>query len=173
MAVLQQSDGGAHPLSGSLVTIGRDEVNDVVLSSDKRVSRTHAELRFEDGRWMVVDLHSRNGVLVNGRRIDEHPLVDRDRLRLGDTEFVFVAEDDPNATEVADEAVRSSVAALSRREREVIALVAEGLTDLEIGERLHINVSTVRSHLDRISDKTGLRRRPELTRMAVDLGLVR
>jgi DNA-binding NarL/FixJ family response regulator len=61
---------------------------------------------------------------------------------------------------------------LSERERQVLALVAEGLTDKEVAERLFISASTVRSHLDRIGEKTGLRRRTELTRLAVDLGIV-
>ncbi|MDQ6948315.1 MAG: DNA-binding response regulator, partial [Actinomycetota bacterium] len=37
---------------------------------------------------------------------------------------------------------------------------------------LFISVATIRSHLDRIRDKTGRRRRPELTRLAVELRLV-
>jgi DNA-binding CsgD family transcriptional regulator len=56
---------------------------------------------------------------------------------------------------------------LSRRERELLDLVAEGLTDNQISEKLFISVRTVRSHLDRIRDKTGYRRRAELTRLAI------
>lgn len=58
-------------------------------------------------------------------------------------------------------------AKLSKRERELLALVAEGLTDNQIAEKLFISVRTVRSHLDRIRDKTGYRRRAELTRLAI------
>jgi predicted ATPase/class 3 adenylate cyclase/DNA-binding CsgD family transcriptional regulator/Tfp pilus assembly protein PilF len=58
---------------------------------------------------------------------------------------------------------------LSRRERELLDLVAEGLTDAQIAERLYISVKTVHSHLDRIRDKTGARRRPELIRFALTL----
>jgi len=58
---------------------------------------------------------------------------------------------------------------LSRRERQVVGLVAEGLSDQQIGESLFISTSTVRSHLDRISHKTGFRRRVDLTRLAADL----
>ncbi len=59
---------------------------------------------------------------------------------------------------------------LSPREQEVINLVAEGATDEEIGGRLFISLRTVRSHLDRIRDKTGARRRAELTRVALAAG---
>ena len=61
---------------------------------------------------------------------------------------------------------------LSAREREVLSLVAAGERDQDIAETLMISVRTVRSHLDRIRDKTGRRRRPELTRLAIEEGIV-
>ena len=61
---------------------------------------------------------------------------------------------------------------LSAREREMITLVAQGLTDAQIAAQLYISVRTVRSHLDRIRDKTGCRRRTDLTRLALTAGLV-
>jgi DNA-binding CsgD family transcriptional regulator len=62
-------------------------------------------------------------------------------------------------------------AELSAREAEVVGLVARGLTDREIAAEMLISLATVRSHLERIRDKTGRRRRSELTRLAVELGL--
>jgi DNA-binding CsgD family transcriptional regulator len=62
--------------------------------------------------------------------------------------------------------------ALSPRERELLTLVARGHTDAQIAEQLGISVRTVSSHLDRIRDKTGCRRRAELTRLALGAGLV-
>ena len=56
---------------------------------------------------------------------------------------------------------------LSARERELVTLVARGRTDTQIAEQLCISVRTVRSHLDRIRDKTGCRRRADLTRLAL------
>jgi DNA-binding CsgD family transcriptional regulator len=64
------------------------------------------------------------------------------------------------------------LAGLSVRERELVTLVARGLTDAEIAARLFISVRTVGSHLDRIRDKTGCRRRADLTRLALTAGLV-
>ncbi|HEX9033516.1 MAG TPA: LuxR C-terminal-related transcriptional regulator [Streptosporangiaceae bacterium] len=58
-------------------------------------------------------------------------------------------------------------AALTPRERELVDLLAEGLTDQQIAQKLFISVRTVRSHLDRIRDKTGARRRADLTRLAL------
>ena len=61
---------------------------------------------------------------------------------------------------------------LSTRERELITLVAQGATNAQIAARLLISVRTVGSHLDRIRDKTGCRRRADLTRLALTAGLV-
>ena len=61
---------------------------------------------------------------------------------------------------------------LSARERELVTLVAQGRTDAQIAVQLFISVRTVRSHLDRIRDKTGCRRRADLTRLALGAGLV-
>ena len=61
---------------------------------------------------------------------------------------------------------------LSTREQELVILVASGRTDTQIAEQLHVSVHTVRSHLDRIRDKTGCRRRADLTRLALQANLV-
>ena len=61
---------------------------------------------------------------------------------------------------------------LSARERELVTLVAQGRTNAQIAAQLYISVRTVTSHLDRIRDKTGCRRRADLTRLALTTGLV-
>jgi predicted ATPase/DNA-binding CsgD family transcriptional regulator len=61
---------------------------------------------------------------------------------------------------------------LSGRERELVTLVAQGRTDAQIAGQLYISIRTVRSHLDRIRDKTGCRRRADLTRLALSTGLI-
>ncbi|MFF1303299.1 LuxR C-terminal-related transcriptional regulator [Streptomyces sp. NPDC058307] len=59
---------------------------------------------------------------------------------------------------------------LTDREREVLRLLSHGATDHEIARRLRISKHTVQSHLDRIGEKTGSRRRSDLTRLAVEQG---
>ena len=61
---------------------------------------------------------------------------------------------------------------LSARERELVVLVAQGRTDAEIAEQLFISIRTVRTHLDRIRDKSGCRRRADLTRLALQEGII-
>ena len=69
-------------------------------------------------------------------------------------------------------AAASDPGRLSARERELVALVAQGRSDAQIAAQLYISIRTVRSHLDRIRDKTGCRRRADLTRLALTTGLI-
>ena len=61
---------------------------------------------------------------------------------------------------------------LVARELDVLRGVADGLTDNEIGQRLFISPRTVQNHLTRMREKTGVRRRSELARWAVEHAIV-
>ena len=65
-----------------------------------------------------------------------------------------------------------AVEALSEREREVVELVARGLTNREIAEKLIISENTARNHVSRILDKLGLTRRSEAAVFAAQHGLL-
>jgi predicted ATPase/DNA-binding CsgD family transcriptional regulator len=69
-------------------------------------------------------------------------------------------------------AAPSGAVKLSARERELVTLVAQGRTNAQIAAELYISIRTVGTHLDRIRDKTGCRRRADLTRLALNAGLV-
>lgn len=75
-------------LEGVALRLGRSPDCDVVLA-DKSVSGQHAEFAFEDERWLVRDLGSSNGVLLNGQPVTEQELQVGDRVRLGRLEFEF------------------------------------------------------------------------------------
>jgi DNA-binding NarL/FixJ family response regulator len=60
----------------------------------------------------------------------------------------------------------------TEREQEILQLLANGATDREIACQLRISTNTVHSHLDRIGEKTGTRRRSDLTRLAIEHGLI-
>ncbi|BDT92856.1 response regulator transcription factor [Nocardia sputorum] len=79
------------------------------------------------------------------------------------TEFSARAKTPPPAT----------LAELTDREREVMALVAEGLTNAEIGERLYMSPATARTHVSRILTKLHARDRTQLVVLAYESGLVR
>lgn len=91
-------------LAGSTIRIGRHNRNDVVLDdSANGVSRFHAEIRAEGGGYSIVDLNSRNGVWINGRRIKEKaPLGLGVPATLGAYELTL--EDDVSTGEFDDEA---------------------------------------------------------------------
>jgi DNA-binding NarL/FixJ family response regulator len=59
---------------------------------------------------------------------------------------------------------------LSRREREVLDLVAHGYSNQEVASRLFLSVKTVETYRARIGDKLGLRTRAELVRYALEVG---
>jgi DNA-binding NarL/FixJ family response regulator len=69
--------------------------------------------------------------------------------------------------------VPTGLAALTDQERNVLALVAQGLTNREIGTRLHISERTVRSHMSAVLAKLGLTSRTQAALFAVREGLVR
>ena len=64
------------------------------------------------------------------------------------------------------------IATLSAREREVLVLLAEGHTNQAIADRLELSVKTVESYRARLMQKLGLTNRAELTRLAIELGLI-
>jgi DNA-binding CsgD family transcriptional regulator len=66
---------------------------------------------------------------------------------------------------------RTGVETLTRREREVASLAAQGYTAREIGAQLHIGERTVETHVANVCSKLGLRAKAELVRSASRLGL--
>jgi hypothetical protein len=85
-------------LSGGPVRIGRHAGNDVVLDDSLNgVSRFHAEVRPEGNSYVIVDLNSRNGVWIGGKRIkDKAALLLGVPVTVG--AFELALEDDPSGT---------------------------------------------------------------------------
>ncbi|MBI3964446.1 MAG: FHA domain-containing protein [Chloroflexi bacterium] len=75
----------------SLVLIGRAADNDVVLDTPQ-VSRRHAQLRFEGGRYWIVDLQSTNGTFHNGGQVVTAPVSDGDTLQFGPYRYVVTGD---------------------------------------------------------------------------------
>ncbi len=82
-------DGRRHfPLVKPMIRIGRRLENDLVLA-DLHVSRFHAELRLRAGQFVIVDLDSTSGTLVNGKRVREHPLAPGDLVAIARNTLVY------------------------------------------------------------------------------------
>jgi transcriptional regulator with GAF, ATPase, and Fis domain len=84
------------PLAEGEVTIGREATNAVPIA-DPSVSRKHCLLSGQDGRFLVRDLDSRNGTLVNGAGVEEQWLQHGDEIAAGDSSFLFLLQDEETA----------------------------------------------------------------------------
>ncbi|WP_434581732.1 FhaA domain-containing protein [Carbonactinospora thermoautotrophica] len=93
-------NGARHPLTKPVMTIGRGLDVDLriedpgVLDVDLRiedpgVSRRHAEIRAGGDTAIITDLGSTNGVIVDGRPVDQAPLRDGSVIILGNTTLIF------------------------------------------------------------------------------------
>ena len=65
-----------------------------------------------------------------------------------------------------------SMTTLSRREMEVARLVAEGLSNREIAEKLFVSENTVKTHSSRVFEKLGARRRTQAVQLGKEFGLL-
>jgi pSer/pThr/pTyr-binding forkhead associated (FHA) protein len=83
-----QGPGQTYPLNREVIHIGRHTSNDIVIN-ERRVSRYHAEIRFERGQFVLYDLGSLNGVSVNGAMTRQAVLRNGDIIALGSYSFVF------------------------------------------------------------------------------------
>ncbi|MBZ0137077.1 MAG: FHA domain-containing protein [Planctomycetes bacterium] len=88
--VVDGRDASVHPLLGDLFLIGRDKSCHIQITDDTSVSRKHASITRQGVRFVVEDLGSSNGVLVNGTRISGgHELRVGDKVEIGKTLYVF------------------------------------------------------------------------------------
>ena len=71
-----------------VATLGRDLENEVVLD-DPACSRRHAQIEFKDGSYVLTDLGSANGTLVNDQRVSTRQLSDGDRIVVGQDQIVI------------------------------------------------------------------------------------
>ena len=103
---IETSEGARRvPLKGERLTIGRLSYNDVKLPSPQ-ISRQHAELRRINGAWWIADLNSTNGLLLNGKRIQEHLLANGDQVVLAPSITLRYVEEATDAV-VSDAATSS------------------------------------------------------------------
>ncbi|MEJ2733945.1 MAG: FHA domain-containing protein [Anaerolineae bacterium] len=85
--LVEQGTNEVFPLGFEPVSIGRHGDNEVILP-DPQVSRHHAEILMQGGRWVVADLGSANGTFVNGQQLTGPQVLNHgDLLRVGQTQF--------------------------------------------------------------------------------------
>jgi pSer/pThr/pTyr-binding forkhead associated (FHA) protein len=96
--------GKTFPLEGDVLTIGREAGNAIAIN-DAEVSRKHAQLVLQGGKYVITDLGSTNGTFVNGQRLTgQHVLQSGEVISLGEQISLLyeaVVKADPNATVIS------------------------------------------------------------------------
>lgn len=163
------SSGRLLGLTTGTTLIGRTPACDLALDDDG-VSRQHAKLSVtEDGIVNLLDLQSTNGTYLNNSRVDVGVVRPGDRILIGsDVELRFDYRQREELTRSNKGRRGIPRVELSKREREVAVLVAEGLTNGEIAKRLFISVRTVTTHLGSIYESLGSSSRATLTRYVLE-----
>ena len=106
--------------------IGRAIFNDLVLK-DQQVSRSHAEIHFDGGHYIIADLQSKNGVIINGEPVYRAVLKSGDRIRMAESELLFT-QMDPDISLNDKVAFMEKSDLLSLLDREAKELLAKSLT---------------------------------------------
>ena len=86
--------GQRFPIPPHGLTIGRQSDNDIVLTDELMVSRYHAAIAVEQGRYILYDRDSANGTWVNERRIFRHELTPGDRIQIWQSQFIFTTSEE-------------------------------------------------------------------------------
>ena len=106
--------GAAYTLEGDQMTVGRDSTNEIVIN-DAEISRRHARLTFQGGKYVLEDLGSTNGTFVNGQRLAGPRVLKTGEVVSFGEQIVLVFEAsnvDPGATMVSPRA--AAVPSVSR-----------------------------------------------------------
>jgi len=77
-------------MEGQKVTVGRSPRSDII-TRDPWASRRHCTIEEVGGSYKLSDCDSRNGTLVNGRRVEQVLLQDEDIIELGASKIKFIA----------------------------------------------------------------------------------
>lgn len=93
LALRQGFQKTIYPLS-TTATIGRAPDNSITVAHPT-VSRRHARLTLEGNSWVIEDLGSVNGIILEGRRVDQVKLKPGDTFQLGEADFYFFDMDVP------------------------------------------------------------------------------
>lgn len=131
-----EEKGKSYPIRDSVVLIGRDSSNTITLP-DKKVSRKHASISPQGSEFLIEDLGSANGTMVNNRPVRQQILKPGDEVRMGSTllEFAILTDEDGPSEDLKDDSpmvlpasdrdpAKGSTVQLTLRPRELESLVA-------------------------------------------------
>ena len=133
------------PLPEGEITIGREASNGIAVT-DPSVSRKHCRLSYQDGRFRVQDLDSRNGTLVNGTGVEEQWLRHGDEIAAGDSAFLFLEEEElaPLPSHVEFEDAQATADTTVIHPRDVVYLQPDRLSrELPASSRVARNLNAL------------------------------
>jgi DNA-binding CsgD family transcriptional regulator len=93
-------------------------------------------------------------------------------LKLTRAPATIIIQEAPAAEQFTVNAVKQEQLAITNRELEILNLIAEGLSNREIADRLFVSENTVKTHSSRLFDKLGARRRTQAVQMGKSFGLI-
>lgn len=99
-----------HVFDKDVLSVGRARDNDIVLEN-LSVSRNHCRVRRQDGKYILTDLNSANGTLVNSVRITKTELAEGDIVQVGKHLLIFTLQDGLSASQVGGVAIDPASAA--------------------------------------------------------------
>jgi DNA-binding NarL/FixJ family response regulator len=160
-------------LESEEVTVGRASQNDLVLE-DQMVSRLHAILMRRGDVVLVEDLGSHNGTYVNNERLHQiRQLHHGDAVTIGASRAIY--EDNSMITEettMISEPVAYAAQTFTQRQLQVLRLLARGLANKQIAERLFVSERTVKAYLSSIFEKLQVQNRSGAITAALRAGLI-
>lgn len=174
--VLVQVAGPGTPRTFTLApgehVIGRDEGAQLRIEHED-VSRRHAKLVVTRGPAVsLVDLGSTNGTFVNGERFAAGALALGASIQIADARLVLTDAETAAGLRAATPSASPVELDLTPRQVDIARLVAGGLTNQAIAQRLAISPRTVTSHLDHIYTRLGISSRAALVSRLAEAGLL-
>jgi pSer/pThr/pTyr-binding forkhead associated (FHA) protein len=155
------------------LTVGRASQNDLQLD-DPLVSRLHAIFMRRGDVVLLEDLGSHNGTYVNNERLHQvRQLHHGDQVVLGSSRAMY--EDPSLITEentVVSEPTAYAAQTFTQRQLQVLRLLARGLANKQIAERLFVSERTVKAYLSSIFEKLQVQNRSGAITAALRLGLI-
>lgn len=160
-------------LNSDELTVGRAAQNDLTLE-DPLVSRLHAIFMRRGDVILLEDLGSHNGSYVNNERLHQiRQLHHGDTIVLGSSRAMY--EDPSLITEentVVSEPTAFAAQTFTQRQLQVLRLLARGLANKQIAERLFVSERTVKAYLSSIFEKLQVQNRSGAITAALRLGLI-
>jgi transcriptional regulator with GAF, ATPase, and Fis domain len=134
------------PLNDGVLSIGREFSNQLAID-DALVAPEHCAIAQDGERWVLRDLGSQTGTIVNGLPVQERPLADGDQIAIGGSVFLFLSDAAsdarPNPVEIDDCSAAVETATTRLRREDMRYMHPEALAALPTTERLARDLQTL------------------------------